>query len=1238
MVNLRNRIRVFFTDVDGRQSLDMISSFPTTSVGDTLSLHPSVLAFQQDRLSTTAEPDSLIIEMFYCLRSPESCENTASKKCIVNPSKGLSLSSYRTAKSKRELTAKNKTGMSNTSSQHLNIAQPVREYLPKESCQNGKNFETTAQLNNDKNKTMKLNGNVAGNFYQMNNHQLNNVPNSTISEDCDILRNSVQLMSSEFSQSLWNQMGSESMTGEYKNDPTNILASSHLGECSAKIGNSQNSLFSPIRRFSWGKENGTAYSENENTLDIVNKVACGMIDVNDMDFGCASASTSAPSSSTYKHAEHSGRLKSSAECYRNVLNPPRDILNPNTNTTSEVLTTDRTANHKQEQLEFKRVENKCITDLQQSKSDNKDKIQHEKEMKKRERTGSEDVHLVPSVSTDKNTSVTDGTNSPLSYNISTFEFPTESLIMFDGGIYESRDLNALQNLSTNDLFPSSKSQNTPLRDENKNGDVIGFPPSSNDGLNFFSNIGESIGFIDSAFRSMVPEKNESGSKNGIENENENENENGNIGVACLNAALETDENNNGNTYKETSQTTNCKNVCTYDNCSPVHQLDAGNAIILFSTSSNCEISPSGYSFSAFPDLFLDSPECSVDRRVPLSLYFPRKNNEIFPEHNIQNNNVEYKEGMEVDASDVPIDIPQNILQSGHILQMRNSHESIYEKVKNDYENENKIESEKKNEKKNENDNKIPFDNTRGVQKDKSEEALSISIKMKLQSDDVLESRSRVPVQTIIAPNEQKDLGSNSTSNSVDSGSGVRLFGFIEKIDEMRKKNEIARLSPILDIRNSSQYAIKAHGEVGGTMVDGEEEKVGRVVCEQGKMMGMSRTENASMSERVNENMNKNKNKSDIDAEDETENSKQRIAKSEKVHESSHYQNDDEHEGDEKENGNGNEKPWKGGEDRGCTFHTSSLSGLSSSNRGENNPNVIFTTSNTTSASDLISASASTSTSTIASQLKSLAQVSSSIPSSGSKKRKNISDYFTRKCVKKENDNLKNVRDIISNSANQDESGNIEIASNEVEVHNCGNNVENINNCEIKQLGLLIEEEKRAEMMDVQCDNHLEEGKEKEEKEEKENSMSIDVNSFENKNATNCDKCREKDDETETESEMELECRTDKSSSSSLLTNVQPNTVLGIVDPNSSSDSNSEDSSLKNATTKTATTTAIKDKLDVFNMFYTEINSTTFISSRIKKVRSSRVAKRITPTFLVPLSQKRKYLEFLTFENSFKFSL
>jgi hypothetical protein len=67
--NLKLRIKIFFIDVKGRQSVDMISTFPTTSVCDTLSLHPSVLTFQQSSLAgsaktySSAEVESLIIQM-----------------------------------------------------------------------------------------------------------------------------------------------------------------------------------------------------------------------------------------------------------------------------------------------------------------------------------------------------------------------------------------------------------------------------------------------------------------------------------------------------------------------------------------------------------------------------------------------------------------------------------------------------------------------------------------------------------------------------------------------------------------------------------------------------------------------------------------------------------------------------------------------------------------------------------------------------------------------------------------------------------------------------------------------------------------------------------------------------------------------------------------------------------------------------------------------------------------------
>ena len=218
-------------------------------------------------------------------------------------------------------------------------------------------------------------------------------------------------------------------------------------------------------------------------------------------------------------------------------------------------------------------------------------------------------------------------------------------------------------------------------------------------------------------------------------------------------------------------------------------------------------------------------------------------------------------------------------------------------------------------------------------------------------------------------------------------------------------------------------------------------------------------------------------------------------------------------------------------------------------------------------------------------------------------------------MKKINDNEKEVEVIITASENENDNKNekesTEIVTNVVDTDSSGNIVQNVNNCEIRQ------SENHPDMMDIQCDDHSE-------KEEKEIYHPHDVDKFGHKGV------KEKDDETETE----LESRTDKRSSSSLLTTMKSNTVLGFVDLDSSSNSSSENSNNNNTTTITTK----QDVSDVFRMFYTEINSTTFISSRIKRVRSSRVKKRITPTFLVPLSQKRKYLDFLTFENSFKFSL
>ena len=55
----------------------------------------------------------------------------------------------------------------------------------------------------------------------------------------------------------------------------------------------------------------------------------------------------------------------------------------------------------------------------------------------------------------------------------------------------------------------------------------------------------------------------------------------------------------------------------------------------------------------------------------------------------------------------------------------------------------------------------------------------------------------------------------------------------------------------------------------------------------------------------------------------------------------------------------------------------------------------------------------------------------------------------------------------------------------------------------------------------------------------------------------------------------------------------------------------------------------------FRLFYTEINDMVTISSRIKCRKDIKKRKRITPTFLVPLAMKEKYLEHLVFMNTFQ---
>ena len=59
------------------------------------------------------------------------------------------------------------------------------------------------------------------------------------------------------------------------------------------------------------------------------------------------------------------------------------------------------------------------------------------------------------------------------------------------------------------------------------------------------------------------------------------------------------------------------------------------------------------------------------------------------------------------------------------------------------------------------------------------------------------------------------------------------------------------------------------------------------------------------------------------------------------------------------------------------------------------------------------------------------------------------------------------------------------------------------------------------------------------------------------------------------------------------------------------------------------------KSKYLNLFFTEIRGIMGISNLIKRKKKYSVKKRITPTFLAPLSKKEKYLEFLMFEKQYR---
>ena len=93
------------------------------------------------------------------------------------------------------------------------------------------------------------------------------------------------------------------------------------------------------------------------------------------------------------------------------------------------------------------------------------------------------------------------------------------------------------------------------------------------------------------------------------------------------------------------------------------------------------------------------------------------------------------------------------------------------------------------------------------------------------------------------------------------------------------------------------------------------------------------------------------------------------------------------------------------------------------------------------------------------------------------------------------------------------------------------------------------------------------------------------------------------------------------------------------------DNKDNNSNIKNNDNTTTTTNNIhcndnndnieKFKTKYINIFYTEIKGIINISNRVKQKNKNVLIKRITPTFLAPLSKKEKYIEMLMYERTFQ---
>ena len=300
IANLKQRIRIFFIDVKGRQSVDMVSTFPLISVGETLSLHPSVLAYQncssspKDKVPLVTESDVLIIQMFYSLRNGDVMQSTIDLTLTTSIRGGA-----HTLKSE---IASRGTKVKKHSSPKSKI-YPVNPY---ETYPVGRPRTAVSKLH-DENQNFDLAISSMQNFSHRNKVKGGkSVPKFDSSMTPVALQHfnkaPIQICSSEFSQSLWNQGDSDSFvhahgnenghggtldfstgtTGhdlkmfEANHDKPAFHAASTVTKSVAQPYTCMNSIFSPIR--SSITEMGCC-DINDCTQDIIDGIANGLIHI-----------------------------------------------------------------------------------------------------------------------------------------------------------------------------------------------------------------------------------------------------------------------------------------------------------------------------------------------------------------------------------------------------------------------------------------------------------------------------------------------------------------------------------------------------------------------------------------------------------------------------------------------------------------------------------------------------------------------------------------------------------------------------------------------------------------------------------------------------------------------------------------------------------------------------------------------------------------------------------------------